>query len=169
MSNKIDRRPKPGNGPDRRGASPAMTIDAALLANSHPVNPLFRHRLLAWLAGHKRPVASYFIRTPHEKRALDRKRMRLRSGKIISADLRFLAECLVFDCSAAGARLLLQRDAEIPDVIWLFDDNDQSLVKARVAWTLGHQIGVRFSRTTASQLSRKNAARFGGKLYALPD
>jgi hypothetical protein len=84
-----------------------------------------------------------------EKRGAARRRTRLRSGKVLTRTGAFLANCLMHDVSATGARLKLLANAILPLEIRFIDENGRSVRDAVVVWRRGPQLGIRFSSEAA--------------------
>ncbi|MCI0467561.1 MAG: PilZ domain-containing protein [Beijerinckiaceae bacterium] len=104
----------------------------------------------------------YVVRTApqDDKRAFRRRRTRLRTGKILSADSLYLIDCQIFDCSETGARLRLFENWPVPFKFRLFDESAERIGDARVVWQKDRQIGIEFApfarprELTKAQLSR---------------
>jgi hypothetical protein len=79
-----------------------------------------------------------------DKRAAPRRRTRLRSGKLLTPDGRFVVDGLMHDVSACGARLRLLTNADVPTEIRFHDENGSSIREAVVVWRRGLEIGIRF-------------------------
>lgn len=133
-------------------ARPAAVVVARRVAGSHaPPGGDFTYAVV------KEPV-----RAGGERRAVVRRRTRLRSGKIACADGAFLVECLIANRSAGGGLLRLPVPLAVPDALLLYDDQTQELVAASVVWRRGRDLGIRFGhergarhRTIADSLRRK--------------
>jgi hypothetical protein len=105
-----------------------------------------------------------------DRRAGDRREVRLRSGKLLDMRRRFSCECLVRDRSLTGLRLTLGRDCRVPREFYFFDDETQELVRLTVAWQRALTIGVRLSHTNAeAAVESQVRATMRGKFYAIPD
>ncbi len=57
-----------------------------------------------------------------EQREQERKRTRLRSGKLVTLEGQFIIECHFQDLAEAGARIRIVAQSYIPERFWLFDD-----------------------------------------------
>lgn len=79
------------------------------------------------------------------KRVASRQRTRLHSGRLLTPDGRHLADCLIHDASATGARLRLIGPALIPAAFRFCDDVARTARDACVAWRRDDQIGIRFA------------------------
>ena len=76
------------------------------------------------------PLAGKLI----EKRASTRRRLRLRSGKLLDTHNKFLCECLVRDRSGHGLCLVLARNIGLPARCRLYDDETGSLNAITTIW-----------------------------------
>jgi hypothetical protein len=103
---------------------------------------------------------------PPGKRNSERRRTRLRSGKIADAAGRFIVECMLHDRSEAGARLRPVASAAIPERIVLYDDERETAVAADIIWRRGLELGCRF---TGAVMVADNPVvrRLSGRFYAL--
>ena len=88
-----------------------------------------------------------------ERRSDQRRRTRLRSGKVVHLDNAFIVECRIRERSEEGARLQLARNVEVPDRIGLFDDAERSIKTAEIIWR-----GPSRQRGASSILSSSRAA-----------
>jgi hypothetical protein len=109
------------------------------------------------------------ITTPTgDKRLTVRRRTRLRAGKILDLSNGFLAECQIYDRSAAGARLRVLGGCEIPRFIRLYEDERDCLVDADVVWRRGSEAGIRLvGIARGPNLSRTHLTALRGKFYAM--
>jgi len=94
-------------------------------------------------------------------RRADRRRVRLWSGKILTADCRFLTECQVYDVSNRGMRLALSRNVALPNRVQVFIDATDAIVPMTVAWRRGAMIGAKFFGFTPGRTATRS------DLYAL--
>lgn len=98
----------------------------------------------------------------------ERRRTRLRSGKLADGENRFLAHCQIVNRSLTGARLRLIDDIEVPDDCRLYDDERGLLVAVRIKWQHGRELGVQFVACNSSEDELRHAATaFAGPFYAL--
>ena len=121
--------------------------------------------------GSKGAPASYRVIEPRsgEKRAQIRRRTRLRSGKVLSAGNRFIADCRIFDRTAVGVRVRLCNDVLLPLRVRLFDDEQQILADADIVWRQDREIGLCIiSKSDAAALRPELLSRLRGKYYAVP-
>jgi hypothetical protein len=102
-----------------------------------------------------------------EKRREQRRRTRLRAGKILDRRNRFLTDATIFDRSCGGLRLRLPLDFDVPDLFHFFDEEIESIFVARVAWRNRLVLGVRRGPWVAA--TPRQIAALRGKFYAIPD
>jgi hypothetical protein len=98
--------------------------------------------LTRWRA--KRRGAPTFMRlaeAPLERRGECRRESRLKWGKALGDDDRFLCDCIFVNRTRAGARLRLARQIVLPVTFQLFEDDSDAVFSARVVWRLGSEIG----------------------------
>lgn len=103
-----------------------------------------------------------------ERRNGERTRSRLRSGKLLDAQLSFLADCLIHDRSSTGARIRLL-DARItqPD-LHFYDDETETLRCAHIVWRRGADLGLHYSpQRPARDLSRAERLALKGLYYTM--
>jgi hypothetical protein len=104
-----------------------------------------------------------------DKRGNTRQRTRLRSGKVIDPNDRFLTECLVFDRSESGGRLRVPAGTTLPAWIQFYDDQSAVLYQADVIWRRDRDIGIRFRPFASTARTRALAADMRRRFYAIPD
>jgi hypothetical protein len=107
---------------------------------------------------------------PPEKRSVARRRLRLRSGKLLDSQNAFICECLVRDQSAHGLCLMLMRNIGLPARCHLYDDETGSIEVVTTIWRRGTLLGVRFcplATPVAIKPSDRSALR--GRYYAVMD
>jgi len=80
-----------------------------------------------------------------ERRAGARRRVRLRVGRALDGDGRFLCEAVIVDLSARGARLRLRDPGRLPATLWLFDESERRAALARVVRRSGQEAGLAVS------------------------
>lgn len=80
---------------------------------------------------------------PVDRRRESRRPRRLRWGKALDADNRFLTECLVVNRTAGGACLHLARNIILPARFQLFEDDTGAISAAEVVWRRRYEIGCR--------------------------
>ena len=103
-----------------------------------------------------------------DRRAEERQRTRLRSGKIIGLDGRFLVECQFSDIAPHGAKLRTVEASRVPERFWLFDDFYVRALLARIAWRGGAELGVQFiSDPSVPPLDDERLRQLAGKYYSL--
>ena len=102
-----------------------------------------------------------------EQRAATRRRTRLRSGKILDSDNRFLVECVVHDRSGEGARLRIVEDVALSSPFRLFDDEQGTLHEVSIVWRRGQEMGVRYLGCATAHLTDAQVRALRGRYYAL--
>lgn len=112
---------------------------------------------------------TYFvIEKRDDRRSAQRRRTRLRSGKILDSKGGFRAECQVYDRSETGARLRVLGDARPPDKLCLFEDRPEKLSSAVVVWRNDREVGIRFTPyAPAPPVSPVQLAFLRGRYYAI--
>ena len=84
-----------------------------------------------------------------DRRREDRHRTRLRAGILRSRDGRRLADCLIRDRSAKGARLVLAEMWPLPLDLELEDEADHRRYHVRIIRRDGMEVGVVVERETS--------------------
>jgi hypothetical protein len=105
---------------------------------------------------------------PIEKRSSARRRLRLRSGKLLDAHNKFLCECLVRDRSGQGLCLVLASNIGLPARCRLYDDETGTLSAITTVWRRRSLVGVRYcftAKPVAIKESDRSALR--GRYYAV--
>jgi hypothetical protein len=103
-----------------------------------------------------------------EKRSRDRRRTRLRTGKVLDARNRFIIECTVHDRSPQGARIRLLRTVEVPQTLRLYDDERQTLTTASIIWRRNLEIGLCFLwETGESRIKITELEALARRYYAI--
>lgn len=77
------------------------------------------------------------------------RRLTLLTGRIAAGD-RFI-DCAILDLSPAGARILVPKGAETPDVFELVIDPDGLRLQCRLIWADGDTQGLAFIAGTLSE------------------
>ena len=85
-----------------------------------------------------------------DRRREDRRKTRLRAGILRSRDGKRLADCLIRDRSAAGAKLVLTEERPLPLDLELEDEADHRRYEVRIIRRNGPEIGVVVEREKAS-------------------
>lgn len=105
---------------------------------------------------------------PSERRKEERQQTRLRSGKIVSLEGRFIIECQFRDIAPHGARLSTADVPNLPERFWLFDDFYGRALLALVVWRASREIGVQLiSDATVIPLDDERLSQLAGKYYSL--
>jgi hypothetical protein len=105
-----------------------------------------------------------------ERRSGARRRLRLRSGKLLDSQNKFICECLVRDESPQGLCLKLMKNVGLPARYRLYNDETGALSVVATIWRRSELIGVRYcptSKPAAIKESDRSALR--GRYYAIPD
>jgi hypothetical protein len=79
-----------------------------------------------------------------EKRNEERKKTRLRSGKLVTLDGKFLTECHFQNLAGGGAKIRIVSQCTIPNRFWLFDDQYCGALITQIVWHKNAEYGVRF-------------------------
>ncbi|MBB3233692.1 PilZ domain-containing protein [Phyllobacterium endophyticum] len=103
-----------------------------------------------------------------EKRIEERTRTRLRSGKLVTLDGRFITECHFHNIAGGGARIRVVGQCAIPIRFWLFDDQHRSALITEIVWRKDAELGVRFvDNAGVPYLSDAMLNALSGKYYSL--
>jgi PilZ domain len=103
-----------------------------------------------------------------EQRVEERKRTRLRSGKLVTLEGQFLTECHFQNLAEGGARIRIVTQTAVPDRFWLFDDQYCGALITQVVWRRDTDFGVRFvPDTNIAPLSDRVLHALSGKYYSL--
>ena len=106
-------------------------------------------------------------RGPRDRRGDQRRRTRLRSGKIINDNGQFVIECLIVDRSSFGGKLRLPKVSALPARVMLYDDQSGELFHATVIWRRDLETGIRFTATERNERFRAIADAMRRKFYAM--
>jgi hypothetical protein len=107
---------------------------------------------------------------PKEKRSSARRRLRLRSAKLLDSQSAFICECLVRDQSTQGLCLKLMKNVGLPARYVLYDDETESLHVVTTIWRRGSLLGVRYcASATPVSIKASDRAALRGRYYAVPD
>jgi hypothetical protein len=107
---------------------------------------------------------------PREKRSSARRRLRLRSAKLLDQQGAFLCECLVRDQSAQGLCLKLMKNVGLPSRCVLYDDETGALHVVTTMWRRGALIGVRHCPSaTPVSIKPSDRSALRGRYYAMVD
>jgi hypothetical protein len=107
---------------------------------------------------------------PREKRSSARRRLRLRSAKLLDSQSVFICECLVRDQSAQGLCLKLMKNVGLPARCVLYDDETGSLRVVTTIWRRDSLLGVRYCPTsTPVSIKASDRAALRGRYYAVVD
>jgi len=105
-----------------------------------------------------------------ESRGADRRRTRLRSGKILDHANAFLCDCLIHDRSASGLRLALPRNIGLPTHFHVYDDETGEVDVVATVWRRGASVGVRYTPGTGPiPVKPSIRAALRGRYYGVRD
>lgn len=96
-----------------------------------------------------------------ERRAASRQKSFLR-GCIYFNNRRSAVDCLIRDISETGARLVFSAAVAIPDVVDLYVPQKEQMLRVRVEWRHGDEVGVAF--VSAGTAPESAAAADSGNL-----
>ena len=102
-----------------------------------------------------------------ERRAAVRQRTRLRSGKVVGADGRFVVECLLANRSSQGGLLRLPSPLALPPRILVYDDQSGDLLAATIIWRRDRDFGLRFTPPERTARFQAIADSMRRKFYAV--
>ncbi len=77
-----------------------------------------------------------------DRRGAVRARTRLRPGKMLGADGTFIADCLILDRSAQGARIRVLGPDPVPETFRLVDEAGRESFPSRTVWTRAGEAGL---------------------------
>ena len=83
-----------------------------------------------------------------ERRQSARQKSLLR-GCIYFNNRRLAVDCLVRDFSSAGARLIFSDAVSVPEAVDLYIPHKDKMLRARVQWRHGNEVGVVFAKESA--------------------
>jgi hypothetical protein len=107
---------------------------------------------------------------PREKRSSARRRLRLRSAKLLDSQGAFICECLVRDQSAQGLCLQLMKNIGLPARCVIYDDETGALNVVTTMWRRGPLLGVRYCQTAAPvSIKPSDRSALRGRYYAMGD
>lgn len=161
-----------------RGASMAINLEGVRLRR-WPAPAGMKRLMSKSLAG--RNLVSYEIvgsanedsaatEKAREKRSSARRRLRLRSAKLLDSRNVFICECLVRDQSAQGLCLKLMKNIGLPARCILYDDETGALEVVTTIWRRGSLLGVRYSPvSTPVAIKPSDRSALRGRYYAVPD
>ncbi len=103
-----------------------------------------------------------------EKRIEERKRTRLRSGKLVMLTGQFLTECHFQNLAGGGAKIRIVSQCAVPNRFWLFDDQYCGALMAEIVWRKDLDFGVRFVQDPSIvPLNDTILSTLAGKYYSL--
>jgi hypothetical protein len=114
------------------------------------------------------PSAPAVDEKPREKRSSARRRLRLRSAKLLDSQSAFICECLVRDQSAQGLCLQLMKNIGLPARCVIYDDETGALNVITTIWRRGPLLGVRYCQAAAPvSLKPSDRSALRGRYYAV--
>ena len=118
-------------------------------------------------SGVDRPgIASYRLVSESipDRRKSQRRRVHLRSGKLIDREGGFLSDCRVADLGKGGVALVLPAAITLPGALRFYDDCDGMMQEARIAWRENGALGLALTARVPAKGRRES--RWGASLYA---
>jgi hypothetical protein len=101
-----------------------------------------------------------------EKRSASRLQTRLRPGKLLTEEGRFIGDCAITDRTERGARVRIFEPQVLPQDLTLFDERDTLRWGVHIAWIKGAHVGLRFT-TPAAAVDDNDVERIAGRYYAI--
>jgi hypothetical protein len=157
-----------------------MTVYLEGVRTGHRRAPSGFKRLMSQSLARRSLVSYEVVETPAEaapvggsgveRRSGARRRLRLRSGKLLDSQNKFICECLMRDESPQGLCLKLMKNLGLPVRYRLYNDETGTLSVVTTIWRRGELLGVRYC-PAAKPASIKESDRFAlrGRYYAIPD
>jgi hypothetical protein len=144
---------------------PAPTPLKRLVARS-----LASRNLISYEIVESPPMRPPVAQRPREKRTDARRRLRLRSAKLLDSQGVFICECLVRDQSARGLCLKLMKNIGLPARCILYDDETRSLDAVSTVWRRDSLLGVRYCEgATPVSIKPSDRTALRGRYYAVLD
>src|SRR5215204_7751535 len=85
-----------------------------------------------------------------ERRRIARQKSFLR-GMVYFNNRRSVADCLIRDISAFGARLIFSDTITTPDTMDLYIPQKEQTLRSHVIWRVGHEVGVAFPQAVQGE------------------
>jgi len=157
-----------------------MTINLEGVRTGHWRGPPALKRLMSKSLA-RRDLVSYEVVTappeepPADRRSLERRssarrRLRLRSGKLLDSQNRFICECLMRDESPQGLCLRLAKNIGLPPRYRLYNDETGTLSVVATIWRRSELLGVRYCPTAKpASIKESDRSALRGRYYAIPD
>ena len=101
-----------------------------------------------------------------EKRRSSRMPTRLRPGKLLTEEGRFIGDCAITDRTEVGVRVRVFEPHRLPAEMSLFDERDTLRWGVELVWTDGAEAGLRFV-TPSSAVAADDLERIAGRYYAV--
>jgi hypothetical protein len=93
----------------------------------------------------------------NDRRQSNRQKSFLR-GCVYFNNRRSAIDCLVRDISDVGAKLIFSEAVSIPDLVDLYIPQKEQMLRARVQWRHGGELGVGFGKGLSAETSAGTAA-----------
>ncbi len=103
-----------------------------------------------------------------QRRRAERISTRLKPGKLLSTQGRFLADCAITDRSGEGARVRVFGTADLRSQMILFDETETVAWPAELAWDQGSEAGLRFL-AGSQPVPADVVHRISGRYYAVQE
>ena len=126
------------------------------VAGQRPIGPDFTYSVLP-----REPAVR------GERRRASRQKTRLRSGKIVGLDGRFISECVIQNRSASGGRVRLPAAIAPPPCFLFYDDQTEQLFDAALKWRKERDLGLILTPCPPTPPNRAIAGRMRRKFYRL--
>ena len=101
-----------------------------------------------------------------EKRGSSRMPTRLRPGKLLTEEGRFIGDCAITDRTEVGVRVRVFEPHRLPAEMSLFDERDTLRWGVELVWTEGADAGLRFTGPS-SAVGEDDVTRIAGRYYAV--
>ncbi len=79
-----------------------------------------------------------------ENKRSDQRQRVLKSGRIVLGDLHSI-DCTLRDVSATGAKLIVKKPDDVPDIFRLLISADSTIRPVKVMWRKPDSVGVQFT------------------------
>jgi len=157
-----------------------MTINLEGVRTGHWRGPPGLKRLMSRSLARRNLVSYEIVEAPPaeapaggrslERRSSARRRVRLRSGKLLDSQNRFICECLMRDESLQGLCLKLAKNVGLPPRYRLYNDETGTLSVVATIWRRSDLLGVRYCPTTKPvSIKESDRSALRGRYYAIPD
>ncbi|WP_427024102.1 PilZ domain-containing protein [Aureimonas ureilytica] len=108
--------------------------------------------------------------TPPNRRRENRRKTRLRPGKLVTEGGEFLCDCTVIERSESGARIRAFAPVTtlLPEDLFLFEEIEAFKHRARIVWANGAELGLVFL-APGFAVDDQERNRIAGRFYAVSD